>query len=290
VVVGTVEGGLSMRVLITGVGGQVGRATAEVCAAAGDDVIGTDRAALDITDRDAVLTAITGVRPDAVINPAAYTDVDGCERDPDRAYGANTLAVRHLAEGCRQTGGHLVHVSTDYVFDGRKGSPYVEWDETGPLGTYARSKLAGELEAGPESTVVRTSWVFSRFGGNFVQAVLDRAAAGEPLRFIDDQIGTPTSAHDVAHTLRHLAVSRAPGLFHATNSGQTTRFAQAQQVLAAAGLDPEEVERITSAELQWVAPRPANTVLDNAALRLSGVPALRHYTEALDALVKELTQ
>jgi dTDP-4-dehydrorhamnose reductase len=279
-----------MRVLVTGAGGQVGRATAELCRAAGDDVIATDHAALDITDRDGVLGAITSLCPDAVINPAAWTDVDGCEGDPDRAYAANTLAVRHLADACRRAGAHLVHVSTDYVFDGRKGAPYVEWDETGPLSVYARSKLAGEREAGPEATVVRTSWVFSRSGGNFVQAVLDRAAAGGPLRFIDDQTGTPTFADDVAGILRHLAVERAPGVFHATNGGHTTRFDQAREILAAAGLDPSQVEPITSAELPWVATRPVSTVLDNAALRLSGVPALRHYTEALEALVKELMQ
>ena len=145
-----------MRVLVTGAAGQVGRATAEHCAALGDDVVATDRAALDITDRDAVLAAITTLRPDAVVNPAAWTDVDGCEGDPDRAYAANTLAVRHLAEACRLAGAHLLHVSTDYVFDGRKGAPYTEWDETGPLSVYARSKLAGEREAGADATVVRT--------------------------------------------------------------------------------------------------------------------------------------
>jgi dTDP-4-dehydrorhamnose reductase len=279
-----------MKVLVTGAGGQVGRATAELCAAAGDDVVATDHAALDIADRDAVLGAVTTLRPDAVINPAAYTDVDGCERDPDRAYAANTMAVRHLAEACRCTGAHLVHVSTDYVFDGRKGAPYLEWDDTGPLSVYARSKLAGEHEAGPDATVVRTAWVFSRYGGNFVQAVLDRAATGGPLRFIDDQVGSPTSADDVAGVLRHLAVSRAPGVYHATNGGQVTRLEQARLVLVAAGIDPARVEPMSSAELPWVAERPASTVLDNAALRLSGVPALRHCTEALEALVKELTR
>jgi dTDP-4-dehydrorhamnose reductase len=279
-----------MKVLVTGTGGQVGRATADHCAAMGDDVVATDRAALDITDRDAVLAAVTTLRPDVVVNPAAFTDVDGCERDPDRAYAANTLAVRHLAESCRRAGAHLLHVSTDYVFDGRKGAPYLEWDETGPLSVYARSKLAGELEAGPQATVVRTSWVFSREGGNFVQVVLDRAAAGGPLRFIDDQKGIPTLADDLAVVLRRLAVERLTGLFHVTNAGETTRYEQACRVLAAAGMDPERVEPITRAELPWLAERPSATVLDNAALRLSGMPALRDHTEALEEVVKELTR
>jgi len=277
-----------MKVLITGTGGQVGHAMAEHCAAQGDDVVAADRAALDITDRDAVLAAITTLQPDVVVNPAANTDVDGCERDPDAAYAVNSLAVRHLADGCRLAGAHLVHVSTDYVFDGRKGAPYVEWDETGPLSVYARSKLGGEREAGPDATVVRTSWVFSRGGKNFVQAVLDRAAAGGPLRYIDDQRGTPTLADDLAVVLRQLAVERRTGLFHVSNGGETTRFDQARRVLAAAGLDPDQVVPITSDELPWVAERPSATVLDNAALRLSGMRALRDHTEALDEVVKEL--
>jgi dTDP-4-dehydrorhamnose reductase len=279
-----------VRVLVTGTGGQVGRATAEACAAAGDEVVAADRARLDIADRDAVLGAITSWRPDVVVNPAAYTDVDGCERDPDRAWAVNALAVRHLADACGRAGAHLVHVSTDYVFDGAKGSPYHEWDETGPLGVYARSKLAGEREAGPGATVVRTSWVYGRHGGNFVQTVLDRAAAGQPLRFIDDQTGTPTNAEDLALLLRRLAVSRVPGLFHGTNGGQVTRYQQAREILAAAGRDPEQAEPITSDELPWVAPRPVYTVLDNAALRLSGMPLLPDYREAMERLVKELTQ
>jgi dTDP-4-dehydrorhamnose reductase len=277
-----------VRVLVTGTGGQVGRAVAERCAAAGDEVLAADRARLDIADRDAVLGLVTAWRPDVVVNPAAYTDVDGCERDPDRAWAVNALAVRHLAEACGRAGAHLVHVSTDYVFDGAKGSPYHEWDETGPLGVYAHSKLAGEREAGPGATVVRTSWVYSRHGGNFVQTVLDRAAAGRPLRFIDDQTGTPTNAEDLAGLLRRLAVSRVPGLFHGTNGGEVTRYQQAREILAAAGRDPERAEPISSDELPWVAPRPVYTVLDNAALRLSGMPLLPDYRESMERLVKEL--
>ncbi|MBW8827559.1 MAG: dTDP-4-dehydrorhamnose reductase, partial [Acidobacteria bacterium] len=201
---------MTMKVLITGAGGQVGREL--VGAFDGWDVIAADRTQLDISDRTAVLGAITTLRPDVVLNPGAFTNVDGCERDPDRAYAVNALGVRHLADGCRRVDAHLVHVSTDYVFDGDKGLPYHEWDDTGPLSVYARSKLAGEAEVDPACTVVRTSWVFSRHGGNFVQLVLDRAAAGEPLRFIDDQVGSPTAADDLARLLRRLAVERLPGL------------------------------------------------------------------------------
>jgi dTDP-4-dehydrorhamnose reductase len=277
-----------MKVLVTGSGGQLGRATVACCVAAGDDVVAAEHATLDISDRDAVLAAVTSLRPDLVVNAAAFTDVDGCERDPDRAFAANALAVRHLAEACRRADAHLVHVSTDYVFDGRKGAPYIEWDDTGPLSVYGRSKLAGEHEAGPGTTVVRTAWVFSGGDRNFVRTVLDRAAADEPLRFIDDQLGSPTLAGDLAAVLRRLGVSRAPGVFHATNAGATSRYEQARCVLRAAGMDPDRVEAISSAELPWVAERPAATVLDNAALRLSDVPALRHHVDAIEEVVKEL--
>jgi dTDP-4-dehydrorhamnose reductase len=277
-----------LTVLVTGAGGQVGREVAAAFAAAGDDVVATDHARLDIADRDAVLGAVTSVRPDIVVNPAAWTDVDGCQRDPDRAFAVNALAVRHLAEACRRTGAHLVHVSTDYVFDGAKGTPYDEWDDTNPLSVYARSKLAGELEVDPAGAVIRTAWVFSRHGGNFVQTVLDRAAAGAPLRIIDDQTGTPTAADDLAAMVRRLAVARRPGLFHVTNGGQTTRYEQARQILAAAGMDPDSVEAIPSSALDWVAPRPANTALDNAVLRLAGIPGLPDHREAVERIVKEL--
>jgi len=281
--------GVVMKVLVTGAAGQVGRAVVAATEAAGDDVIAADRSSLDIADRDVVLAAVSSLRPDVVINAAAYTDVDGCERDPDVAFATNAMAVRFLADACARTGAHLVHVSTDYVFDGRKGSPYQEWDDPNPLCVYARSKLGGEHEAGPAATVVRTSWVFSRYGRNFVQPVLDRAASGEPLRIIDDQVGGPTAAHSLALVLRRLAVDRAPGVFHATNAGASTRFQQAQEIMTAAGLDPARVEPISSKELAWVAERPACTLLDNAALRMSDVPPLPHYLEVLEPLVKELT-
>jgi dTDP-4-dehydrorhamnose reductase len=278
-----------MRVLVTGAGGQVGAETAALCASLGDDVLAVAHGDLDIADRDAVLGLVTSWCPDAVVNPAAMTNVDGCEREPDQAYAVNALAVRHLAEGCSRVGAHLVHVSTDYVFSGNKGAPYHEWDDVGPLSVYARSKLAGEREATSAAAVVRTSWVFSRHGtGNFVRFVLDRLAAGGPLRFIDDQTGSPTSAEDLAVVLRRLAVDRRPGLFHATNAGPTTRYDQARSIAAAAGHDPAVVEPMSSSELEWLAQRPMNTALDNLALRLSGLPALTHHSEPLERLVKEL--
>lgn len=277
-----------MRVLITGAGGQVGREL--VAAFAGHDVVGADRSALDVGDRDAVLGAITALRPHTVVHAAAWTAVDACEDDPDRAFRVNALGTRHVADGARRVGAHLCYLSTDHVFDGEKPGPYLEWDQPRPRSVYGRSKLAGEAELGPGSTTVRTSWVCGRHGSNVARTVLRLAAQGQPLAFVDDQRGHPTVAADLAQAVRGLVVGRLPGVFHVTNQGVATWFELAQAVLAAAGLDPDRVRPIATAELRPPrrAPRPANSVLDNAALRLCGLPLLPHYRESLERLVREL--
>ncbi|MCU1491532.1 MAG: dTDP-4-dehydrorhamnose reductase, partial [Acidimicrobiaceae bacterium] len=231
--------------------------------------------------------------PDLVIHPAALTAVDACETDPDRAFAVNAIGTRHLAEASRRVGAHLVYVSTDYVFDGRSERPYREWDTPNPLSVYGMSKLGGERELDASCTVVRTSWVCGRHGANMAKTVLRLAAGSQgPLRFVDDQRGSPTIASDLASVLVDLAFSRRPGIFHVTNSGTTTWYGFARAVLAAAGLDPDRVEPIATADLVPArpAPRPANSVLDNAALRLSGLPLLPPWEESLSALVVELAR
>ncbi|MEN9505918.1 MAG: dTDP-4-dehydrorhamnose reductase, partial [Actinomycetota bacterium] len=164
-----------MRVVVTGAGGQLGRDTVAVCDAAGDTVWGVDRSQVDVTDRDQVFGIITSVRPDAVIHCAAWTAVDACESNPQEAFRSNALAVRHVAEACHRVGAHLVHLSTDYVFDGELSRPYHEWDSPNPRSVYGASKLAGEVEAlalGPAAAVVRTSWVCGEHGSNMVKTVL----------------------------------------------------------------------------------------------------------------------
>jgi dTDP-4-dehydrorhamnose reductase len=283
-----------VRVFVTGAGGQLGHDLVATCAAAGDDVVGVDRSQLDVGDRDAVLGAITSVRPDVVFHAAAWTAVDACEADPERAWRDNALAVRHVAEACRRSGAHLVHVSTDYVFDGTKAGPYVEWDAPNPRSVYGRSKLGGEAEAAacPGATVVRTSWVCGANGRNIVATVLGLLAAdpGRELAFVDDQVGCPTFTADLAPLLRRLAAARVPGLFHAANEGAVTWYGFVRSVLAEAGYSPDQVRPITTAQLDppRPAPRPANSVLDPAALRLSGLPTLPPWADALAALVKEL--
>ncbi len=243
--------------------------------------------------RDSVMQCITSVAPDAVVHGAAFTNVDGCELDPDKALRVNALGTRHVAEGARLAGARVCYISTDYVFPGDAGRPYTEWDATGPISVYGRSKLGGEAELDPGSTIVRTSWVCGRYGqGNFVKTVL-RVASNPPpegLRVVDDQHGCPTFADDLARMIALLVVGRLPGTFHVTNQGATTWFRFARAIVAAAGLDPALVHPIATSALDppRPAPRPAWSVLDNAALRLSGLPLLPEYHESLDRLVKVL--
>ncbi len=282
-----------MRVLVTGAGGQLGHDVVTACRAAGDEVAAADHATLDVTDRDAVLGAVLSTQPDAVVHCAAWTAVDACEADPSKAFAHNALAVRWVAEASRRAGAHLVHLSTDYVFDGNKPEAYAEWDDTSPRSVYGRSKLAGEREAltgAPGATVVRTSWVCGFHGANMVKTVLRLAAEHPVLSFVDDQRGHPTFTADLAPMLRRLALDRRPGLYHATNQGAVSWFEFAAAVLAAAGEDPSRVQPIATADLQppRPAPRPANSVLDNAALRLAGVALLDDFHEPLARLVSLL--
>ena len=278
--------------LVTGAAGQLGRELLAAFAGAGWRVTEPDRTRLDVTDRGAVFGAVTTLRPDAVVNAAAWTAVDDCEADPDRAWRTNALAVRHLAEACDRSGAHLCQISTDYVFDGEKEGAYVEWDEPAPRSVYGRSKLGGEREAGEQATVVRTSWLCGAHGANAARTVLALAADPErKLAFVDDQRGCPTIAADLAQAVVALVTDRRRGAHHVTNAGAVTWYGFAREVLCLAGHDPDRVRPITSAELAppRPAPRPVNSVLDNAALRLAGLAPLRHHTDALAELITQLT-
>lgn len=282
-----------MRLLVTGAGGQVGHDVAACAAAAGDDVLALDHGAMDVTDRDAVLGVLTAWRPDGVIHTAAWTSVDACESDPDRAFTANALAVRWVVEACARTGAHLVHVSTDYVFDGTNDDPYHEWDRPNPRSVYGASKLAGEREAaalGPSATIVRTSWVCGEHGANMVKTILRLADDGDPMRFVADQRGCPTFAADLAPVLRRLAIDRRSGVHHVTNQGPVSWFEFAREVLGAAGRDPAIVTPVATVDLDPPRPatRPANSVLDNAVLRAAGWPLLRDFRAPLAELVGRL--
>jgi dTDP-4-dehydrorhamnose reductase len=233
---------------------------------------------------------VEGVRPDVVVHAGAWTAVDACESDPDRAFATNSLGTRNVAEAARRFGSHVVYVSSDYVFDGKITRPYHEWDEPCPVSVYGRSKLGGERELDPGATIVRTSWVCGAHGANMVHTVLRLASAGETLRFVDDQRGSPTFTADLAGTICTLATERLPGTFHVTNQGATTWHGLAAAVLIASGDDPSRLEPISTAEQTppRPAPRPANSVLDNAALRLAGMPLLPDWHDGLERLVEAL--
>lgn len=297
-----------MHVLVTGAGGQLGSDLVQAFSGTvppggrrrallgpegpgpGVDVTAADHAALAVEDRDAVLEVADGLCPDVIVHAGAWTAVDACELDPDRAFRVNALGTRHVAEAAARVGAHLVFVSTDYVFDGTAPRPYVEWDEPNPVSVYGRSKLAGERECPPGATVVRTSWVCGARGANMVKTALRLAGGGGQLRFVDDQHGSPTFTADLAAAVVTLALDRRPGVYHVTNQGTTTWFGFVRAVLEGAGHDPERVLAIATAELDPPRParRPANSVLDNAALRLGGLPLLPHWTDGLGRLLAAL--
>jgi dTDP-4-dehydrorhamnose reductase len=284
-----------VRVLVTGAGGQLGIDLVRFFEGqAHHDLIAATHSMLDVGDRDQVMSAVTAAAPQLIIHAAAWTAVDACESDPDRAWRVNSLGCRHVADAARTAGAHLVAVSTDYVFDGTSTSPYNEWDRTNPCSVYGRSKLGGEEDVRsllPGSTIVRTSWVCGANGSNMVKTVLRLASSGSgPLHFVDDQHGCPTFTEDLASMLARLGLARLPGTFHVTNQGPTTWFGFAQEVLRAAGLEASHVEPISTDQLDPPRParRPANSVLDNAALRLSGLPLLPDFREPLERTVKTL--
>jgi dTDP-4-dehydrorhamnose reductase len=299
-----------VRILITGADGQLGRDLLDVlagrvatggrrCALLGPEgpragfdhtVLATDIDTMRVDDRDAVLQTFTDFRPELVLHGGAFTAVERCEAEVDVAFAVNAIGTRHVAEAAARVGAHLVFVSTDYVFDGTAGRPYCEWDAPHPISVYGASKLAGERECRPGSTIVRTSWLCGAHGANMVATALRLADGEDELRFVDDQHGSPTFTADLAPAIVTLGLDRRPGIFHVTNGGETTWWGLVRAVLAEAGADPERVRPSSTAELDppLSAPRPAYSVLDNMALRLSGLPALPRWQDGLTRLVSVL--
>ena len=250
-----------MTVLVTGAGGQLGRAALREL---GADGIGLRRADLDVTEAAAVLAAAQQHQPTLILHVAAWTDVDGAETDRDGAYRANVLANRHVAEAAKAVGARLVTVSTDFVFDGHKREPYVESDATGPISYYGETKLLGEqaaLEAYPEGTwVVRTAWVYDEQGTNFPRLIMRLSETRDVVRVIEDQLGSPTYAGHLAPVLLDLPEVAAAGIHHIAGNGAATRREWAEAVLAEAGRTTV-VEGATSDEFPTPAERPAYSAL-----------------------------
>lgn len=276
-----------MRVLITGAGGMLARAVAEHCGARGDEVFAHDRRALDITCERGVSELLDRERPETVINCAAWTDVDGCELDPQTAFEVNARAVGVLAAGARAAGASFVNVSTDYVFDGQKEGFYTQRDDPRPESAYGSSKLEGERIAQATSArtiVVRTGLLFGPGGRNFLSSVGARARRGERLRAIADAYGTPTYAPDLAVRLRELAELDLPGVYHVVNAGAGVSFEGfARAAVEVSGATGVEIEGIKMESLARPAPRPRNSRLRCLLSEAVGLRPLRDWREALAA-------
>jgi dTDP-4-dehydrorhamnose reductase len=280
------------KVLVFGANGQVGHELTRGQAPAGVQVIGLTRSEADITDGAAVRRAVLRHAPDVIVNAAAYTAVDKAESEPDRAFAANETGPRHLASAAQEKGVLLVHLSTDYVFDGRKAEPYVEDDAIAPTSVYGRSKAAGEQAVRAicaRHLILRTAWVYAAHGHNFLRTMLRLARERDVVRVVADQHGTPTAAADIAQAIFALlpklgAPDAAFGTFHLTNCGRTTWHGFAEAIFAELkerGLPAPRLEAITTADYPTPAQRPAMSVLDGSKLERAYGLRLRPWQAAL---------
>ena len=254
-----------------------------VIAGAGYEVYPRPRAELDVTDVEEVARAFREVRPQIVINCAAFTRVDACESDA-AAFAVNANGVAILAEACVRQGARLVQVSTDFVFDGNKQAPYTETDETAPISAYGRGKRAGEEAAlqSPAALVVRASWLFGRGGWNFIEAILQQVREGNrTLPVVDDQKGRPTATTDLSEAILALLALGVTGLVHFANRGEVTWFEFARQILALAGHEDVRVLPTTAAAIARPAARPSNSVLDTSKYEALTNRPIRHFREPL---------
>jgi dTDP-4-dehydrorhamnose reductase len=271
-----------VRILITGAGGQLGYEL-NALLRPNHDVHAYDLD-LDVADREHVVSEIQKVQPDVVIHCAAYTDVDGCEQDPVKAAAVNDQGTSNIVLACKQVNAIMVYVSTDFVFDGKTDRPYNETDTPNPINVYGKTKLAGENRVTnglDRFFIVRTSWMFGLRGNNFVKTILRLAREEGKLTVVDDQTGSPTYARDLAGKIIELMKTDKYGLYHISNSGQTTWYGFARDILALASLDDIEIKPTTSGDLNRPAKRPAYSVLANNALSDSGLAPMREYKNAL---------
>lgn len=291
------------RVLVAGGSGQVARALVDTAPSAEVDLVALGRPRLDLTDAASIDNAIQAARPDLVINAAAYTAVDQAETDEAAAHALNAEGAGLLSTAAARAGAPILHLSTDYVFSGDKPAPYNEIDLPAPTGAYGRSKLAGEAAAAaanPRHAIFRTAWVYSPYGKNFAKTMLRFAETREELSIVHDQVGNPTSAHDIAEGLwkvaRQLArdpASLAPGVYHMTATGEASWAEFAEEIFrasAACGGPVARVRRITTAEYPTPTRRPANSRLDGSKLAAQFGVILPQWQASTQTCVEQLVK
>ena len=252
-------------------------------------VFGCGRTDLDITDVSQVAKTFEQVKPDVIIHTAAYTQVDQAETDRDRAYAVNALGTRNLVVESEKFGAKFVYLSTDYVFDGQKGTPYSESDRTNPQSVYGQSKRAGEefvLSLSSKYFIVRTSWVYGKHGANFVKTMLKLGSVGKSLKVVDDQFGSPTYTADLARFLQQIIGTECYGIYHATNSGSCSWYEFAKKIFEVAGMQVE-LSPCTTADFPRPAPRPVNSVLEHVGIKLNGFQDLRPWQEGLKEFITD---
>jgi len=278
------------KILVTGAGGMLGSDVLAFCNRRAEEghykVLGITRRECDLESRKALQTTLSRIQPDVIIHCAAFTDVDGCESQKEKAWRVNRDVVENIAKWVNGSGARLFYVSTDYVFDGTKDLPYNEEDPVCPINVYGRSKQGGEMAVSmlmERGATVRTSWLFGSGGGNFVKSILRRARSGGRLKVVTDQRGSPTYTVDLAEGIFHLVQSGASGTYHLCNSGSCTWFEFAREILTQAGMGDLPMNKITSEELARPARRPQNSVLSCEKYHTRTGKTLRPWKDALRA-------
>ena len=276
-----------MKILITGSNGMLGHDLIEVLKEQHELILTTSKT-LDITDKEHVIEFICENNPDVVINSAAYTDVDGCETNQDLAYSVNGDGVRNLALACRKADCPLVHISTDYVFNGKNTRPWVEDDDVGPINVYGKSKLKGEeavLEILDKFFILRTAWLYGVKGKNFPKTMLELAKDHSEITVVHDEVGTPTYTPDLASAISELIETDYYGIYHLTNSGKCSWCEFARHIFEVAGVDVKVIP-VTASEFARPAPRPSYSVLENRNWVKNGFQPLRSYKEAIKEYIE----
>ena len=275
------------RILVLGAKGMLGRDLMPLLRSSlKGDVLGWDIEEINIENETSTVSAIEHLKPGVIINAAAYTDVDGCESHREKAFAVNAEGMRHVALGAQRCGATVVYLSTDYVFGGGKGAPYVEEDAPGPLNVYGASKLKGEeyvQQLTKDFLIVRTQWLYGRHGKNFVDTVLRLAREKKVLTIVDDQVGSPTYTVDLAKALSELVRQERRGIFNVVNKGSCSWFQFAKEIVRRSGMEGVEVLPISSKELNRPAVRPAYSVLSTEKLARETGVTLRPWQEAVGA-------